>query len=119
MDTAVLRAKQDIAKATQDAIGLQNDRDTEIAQDRQQTEADLDALNLKMGMYSGLMTEALERAPDAARNTNGNNQPAIGFSIVRTTADGKAGQIAADENTPVLPGDVIKVEVKPTTVNSN
>jgi exopolysaccharide production protein ExoF len=119
MDTAVLRAKQDIAKATQDAIALQNDRDTEIAQDRQQTEADLNALNLKMGMYSGLMTEALERAPDAARNANGDNQPEIGLSIVRTAADGKAGEIAADENTPVLPGDVIKVEVKPATVNSN
>lgn len=119
MNTAVLRAKQDIAKATQDAIALQNDRDTEIAQDRQQTEADLDALNLKMGMYSGLMTEALERAPDAARSTNGDNRPEIAFSIVRTATDGKAGVVAADENTPVLPGDVIKVEVKPATVNSN
>lgn len=119
MDTAVLRAKQDIAKATQDAIALQNDRDTEIAQDRQQTEADLDALNLKMGMYSGLMTEALGRAPDAARGTNGPNRPEIGFSIVRTAGDGKTGEIAADENTPVLPGDVVKVEVKPAAVNSN
>ena len=43
METASLRAKQDIAKATQDATSLQNDRDTEIAQDRQQAEADLDA----------------------------------------------------------------------------
>jgi exopolysaccharide production protein ExoF len=76
-------------------------------------------MNLKMGMYSGLMTEALERAPDAARSTNGDNRPEIGFSIVRTAADGKASVVAADENTPVLPGDVIKVEVKPATVNSN
>jgi exopolysaccharide production protein ExoF len=118
MDTAILRAKQHIAKATQDAIGLQNDRDTEIAQDRQQTEADLDAMNLKMGMYSGLMTEALERAPDAARNANGRNPPQMSFSIVRTT-DGKEGEIAADENTPVLPGDVVKVEIQPTSADSN
>ncbi len=119
MDTAVLRAKQDIAKATQDAISLQNDRDTEIARDLQQTEADLDAMNLKMGMYSGLMTEALERAPDAARNANGQNPPEIGFSIVRVSDDGKTSEIAADESTPVLPGDVIKVEVKPAAVGSN
>jgi exopolysaccharide production protein ExoF len=119
MDTAILRAKQDIAKAAQDAIGLQNDRDTEVAQDRQQTEADLDALNLKMGMYSGLMTEALERAPDAARNASGNDVPQMKFSIMRTAEDGKPGEIEADENTPVLPGDVVKVEIKLATVNSN
>ncbi len=119
METAVLRAKQDIAKATQDAISLQNDRDTEIAQDRQQTEADLDAMNLKMGMYSGLAAEALERAPDAGRNANAASAPKTAFSIVRTAADGKTGEIAADENTPVLPGDVVKVEIKPITVNSN
>ncbi len=119
METAVLRAKQDIAKATQDAIALQNDRDTEIAQDRQQTEADLDAMNLKMGMYSGLAAEALERAPDAARNANAANAPKMTFSIVRTGADGKAGEIAADEDTPVLPGDVVKVAVAPAAVNSN
>ncbi len=119
MDTAILRAKQDIAKATQDAISLQNDRDTEIAQTRQQTESDLDALNLKMGMYSGLMTEALERAPDAARNAGGRNPPETHYTIVRTDGDGKAGEVEADENTPVLPGDVIKVEVTPSVVNSN
>jgi len=119
MDTAILRAKQDIAKATQDAISLQNDRDTEIAQDRQQTEADLDTMNLKMGMYSGLMVEALERAPDAARNAGGRNPPQMSFSIVRTAGDGKAGVIAADENTPVLPGDVVKVEIAQPAANSN
>lgn len=119
METAILRAKQDIAKATQDAIALQNDRDTEIARDRQQTEADLDAFNLKMGMYSGLMSEALERAPDAARNAGGRNPPQMSFSIVRTAGDGKPGEIEADENTPVLPGDVVKVEVRPVAANSN
>lgn len=119
MDTAVLRAKQDIAKATQDAIALQNERDTEIARDRQQTEADLDALNLKMGMYSGLMSEALERAPDAARNANGRNPPRTSFSIVRVGGDGKTGEIEADETTPVRPGDVVKVEVAPAPADSN
>ena len=119
MDTAILRAKQDIAKATQDAISLQNDRDTEVASDLQQTESDLDAMNLKMGMYSGLMTEALERAPDAARNAVGNNAPEISYSIMRVSSDGKAGEIAVDENTPVLPGDVVKVEIKPLPVTSN
>lgn len=119
METASLRAKQDIAKATQDAISLQNDRDTEIAQDRQQTEADLREMDLKMGMYSGLMTEAVARAPDAARNAATGTAPAIRYAIVRTGADGKAGQVSADENTPVLPGDVVKIELSGPNVTSN
>jgi exopolysaccharide production protein ExoF len=119
METASLRAKQDIAKATQDATSLQNDRDTEIAQDRQQTEADLDAMNLKMGMYSGLMTEALGRAPEAAaRNPSPGSEPAIHFAIVRTV-DGKTTEIAAKEDTVVLPGDVVKVEVEVPYATSN
>ena len=118
MDTAVLRAKQDIAKATQDAISLQNDRDTEVAQDRQQTEADLQTMNLKLGMYSGLMAEALERAPDAVRNA-GSERPQMDYSIVRMAEDGKTGEAPADENTPVLPGDVVKVEVKPVAAGSS
>ena len=68
METASLRAKQDIAKATQDATALQNDRDAEIAQDRQQTEADIEDVTLKMGMHTNLMAEALARDPAAAGN---------------------------------------------------
>jgi exopolysaccharide production protein ExoF len=110
METASLRAKQDIAKATQDATSLQNDRDTEIARDRQQTEADLDAINMKIGMYSGLMAEALGRAPEAAANATPGSEATVRFAIVRTT-DGKSTQMIATEDTAVLPGDVIKVEV--------
>ena len=108
METASLRAKQDIAKATQDATTLQNDRDTEIAQDRQQAEADIEEVTLKIAMYTNLMTEALARGPGAASMAAGPNSPAISYAIVRTT-DGKASETAADENTPVLPGDVVKV----------
>jgi exopolysaccharide production protein ExoF len=108
MQTASLRAKQDIAKATQDATTLQNDHDTEIAQDRQQAEADIEEVTLKMGMHTNLMAEALSRDPAAAGSTA--SAPPVSYSIVRTT-DGKPGETAVDENTPVLPGDVIKVAV--------
>jgi exopolysaccharide production protein ExoF len=108
MQTASLRAKQDIAKATQDATTLQNDRDTQIAQDRQEAEAAIEEVTLKMATNTSLMTEALTRGPGAATSAVGPNAPAIGYAIVRTT-DGKATETAADENTPVLPGDVVKV----------
>lgn len=120
LETASLRAKQDISKATQDATNLQNDRDTEVAQSRQQTEADLQELNFKMGMYSGLMTEAMSRAPDAARTAgNGGSEPVIHYAIVRTGDDGKPSETAADENTQILPGDVVKIEMAGPRVTSN
>ena len=118
METASLRAKQDIAKATQDGTTLQNDRDTEIAQDRQQTEADLNEMGLKMGMYSGLMTEALSRAPEAAASATPGSEPMVHYKIVRST-NGKSSESDAAEDTAVLPGDVVKVEVTAPRVNSN
>ncbi|WP_379073255.1 polysaccharide biosynthesis/export family protein [Mesorhizobium sp. UC22_110] len=119
LETASLRAKQDISKATQDATKLQNDRDTEVAQSRQQTEADLEEMGFKVGMYSGLMTEAMTRAPDAARTANNGTEPVIRYAIVRTGEDGKSSEVAADENTQILPGDVVKIEIAGPNVTSN
>jgi exopolysaccharide production protein ExoF len=108
METAALRAKQDISKATQDATTLQNDRDAEIAQERQQAEAEIEQLNLKIAMYKDLMAEAMARDPQAALSTGA--EAAVSFSIVRETGE-ETTEVAADENTPVLPGDVIKVGI--------
>ncbi|MEI5681458.1 MULTISPECIES: polysaccharide biosynthesis/export family protein [unclassified Mesorhizobium] len=116
METASLRAKQDISKATQDAADLQSDRDTEIAQDRQSTEADIEGLSLKIGMYKDLIAEALSHDPGAARSSSASEAPPVSYSIVREN-DGKASEIPVDENTPVQPGDVIKVGILPIPAN--
>jgi polysaccharide biosynthesis/export protein ExoF len=107
METSILRAKQDISKAKQDAVNLQSDREAQVAQDRQQAEGDIEALNLKIAMYRDLMGEALSHGPAAAKT---DQAPMIAYSIVREK-DGKTSETPADENTPVLPGDVIKVGV--------
>ncbi len=108
LDTASLRAKQDINKADQDATTLSNDRDSDIAETQQQVEADLASLDLKIGMHRDLMAEALIGAPEAAARTAQNGQVPLTYTIVRT-AGGKTSEITADETTPVKPGDVIKV----------
>ncbi|MGN6468328.1 MAG: polysaccharide biosynthesis/export family protein [Rhizobiaceae bacterium] len=120
LETASLQAKQAISKADQDATTLRNDRISEIAQTRQQTEADLQAVELKMQMYRDLMTEAARNDPTlAASAAQPAAAPTIIYSIVRET-DGKTEELHADENTPVLPGDVVKAEMTlPATVNSN
>lgn len=114
-ETAALRAKQDISKATQDATTLQNTRDAEISQQRQEAEAGIEALDLKMTMYKDLMGEALSIAPDAARQSD---QAALTYAIVRTV-DGEATETVADENNEVLPGDVVKVAVAPVGLASD
>jgi exopolysaccharide production protein ExoF len=114
METASLRAKQDISKATQDASNLISERTTGIAQERQQSEAEIAQLNLKIAMYRDLMGEVVAKAPEAAANS-ATSQPNVNYSIVRTK-DGKPSEIQADENTPVLPGDVVKIGIVPVPV---
>ncbi len=108
LDTAALRAKQDINKATQDASNLANDRDREIAETRQQVEKDIVELSLKVDTYRSLMAEALAKAPDIAARAADGTAPAAIYSIVRGGGS-ETKEIPADETTPILPGDVVKV----------
>ena len=112
METAALRARQSIAEATQDANTLRDDYETGISQDLQQTQAELDAAELKITTQGNLILEALARAPEAAAGSASGDELQIGYTIVRD-ADGEATEVAADENTPVLPGDVVKVDILP------
>jgi exopolysaccharide production protein ExoF len=110
-DTAILTAKQSISKANQDAIDLENTQNASLAADRQQVEADLSATMLKMSMQTGLMAEAMAGDPALQRYRDG-EEPTMSFGLVRVV-DGKTSEIAASEDTPVLPGDVIKVKLAP------
>ncbi|WP_426123811.1 polysaccharide biosynthesis/export family protein [Pararhizobium sp. PWRC1-1] len=109
IDTASLKAKQDVSKANQDEITLRNDWDAQLAQELQNTEAELDKLSLKQVTSRDLITEALLQSADASQTPRPGAHAEISYSIVRQT-DGKPKTIAADEGTPVQPGDVVKVE---------
>jgi len=106
IDTASLKAKQEMNKATQDETNLRDDWDAQLAQELQNTEAELDALTLKLGTSRDLMAEALMQSAEAAQLAEQSLN--VSYSIIREK-DGKPAEIAASENTPVLPGDVIKV----------
>ncbi|WP_181165472.1 polysaccharide biosynthesis/export family protein [Mesorhizobium sp. B2-4-12] len=109
-ETAILTAKQAISKATQDAIDAQNTLSSSLAANRQQTEADLNEAALKVNMQKGLIAQAADPATRAATDTN--EEPSLLYALVRVV-DGKTSEIAAKEDTPVLPGDVIKVKLAP------
>ena len=110
IDTSSLKARQEINKAAQDETNLQNDWDAQLAQELQNTEQELDTLTLKLGTSRDLMSEALMQSADAASLKGEMGADNIGYSILRTVK-GKAEQIRATETTPVLPGDVVKVEL--------
>ncbi|RUY67087.1 sugar ABC transporter substrate-binding protein [Mesorhizobium sp. M7A.F.Ca.CA.001.09.2.1] len=109
-ETAILTAKQSISKAKQDAIDAQNTLSSNLATARQQTEADLNEAALKANMQKGLIAQATDPATVAAMTND--QQPALLYSLVRNV-DGKTSEIAAKEDTLVLPGDVIKVKLAP------
>ena len=109
IDTATLKARQDINKAGQDETNLQNDWDAQLAQELQNTEQELDTLGLKLGTSRDLMSEALMQSAEVASLEAGLSAANIAYSILRT-ADGETKQLPATETTPLLPGDVIKVE---------
>jgi exopolysaccharide production protein ExoF len=109
-DTASLKAKQYINQASQDETNLQNDWDAQLAQEMQNTEQELDTLTLKLGTSRDLMSEAMLQSADAVTLKGGASAANIGYSILRTVK-GKAEQIRATETTPILPGDVVKVDL--------
>jgi exopolysaccharide production protein ExoF len=109
IDTASLKAKQDVSKASQDETNLRNDWDAQLAQELQNTEAELDTLSLKLITSRDLMTEALVQSADASLTPKPGRTIDINYSIIRQK-DGKSTTIAADEGTPIQPGDVVKVQ---------
>ncbi|WEX08170.1 polysaccharide biosynthesis/export family protein [Chelativorans sp. AA-79] len=104
-ETAILTARQDISKADQDAIELQNTATSELAVERQEVEAKLIENEIELQTQRKLMSEALAQAPAAAA---GNDLPEPTITIVRSV-NGKPTAILADENSAVWPGDVVKV----------
>lgn len=111
LDTTTLQAKQDINKATQDEITLENDRDAEIAQTQQETQDQLKEIGLKLATNRDLMLEAVLQSASAAANGSADEEPVVAYTIVRQTDTGPK-EMKADENTPILPGDVIKTRLQ-------
>ncbi|MDX3927035.1 MAG: polysaccharide biosynthesis/export family protein [Shinella sp.] len=109
IDTNSLRAKQDINRAIQDETTLRNDRDAQLYEQLQATEQQLDQIALQLGTSRDLMAEALLQSGQAAALKD-SSLANVRYSIVREK-DGATKEMPADENTKVLPGDVIKVNV--------
>lgn len=108
IDTNALRAKQQISQADQDEINLRNDWEAQRAKDMQDTEAEMEKLNLQIGTNQQLVAEALAQSAEALKFDPNGTAASIRYSIVRDEGAGPK-EIAADETMKLQPGDVIKV----------
>ncbi|WP_432761512.1 polysaccharide biosynthesis/export family protein [Rhizobium calliandrae] len=107
-DRASLNAKQSISKADQDEATLRNDWQNSLAQDLQDTDTQLETLQLKLSTSQALMQEAVAQSADASNIDPGGQDVKVAYTIVRDD-NGQPKEIQADENTQVMPGDLIKV----------
>jgi exopolysaccharide production protein ExoF len=107
-DTASLNAKQSISKADQDQNTLREDWQNSLAQDLQDTDTQLETLQLKLSTSQALMQEAVAQSADASNIDASGQGVNIVYTIVRDD-NGQSKNIPAEENTQVLPGDLIKV----------
>jgi polysaccharide biosynthesis/export protein ExoF len=111
IDTASLRAKQDISRADQNEITLRNDWSAQLAQELQDTQDEIERSNLQISTAKGLIAEALEQSVDASRYDASIQEANLSYSIVREV-NGQFKETAAGENTILLPGDQVKVKAQ-------
>lgn len=104
--TATMRARQSITEATRSLQALHDDRQTSIASDLQDEQAKLEQLKLKRDSDQKMLLQKLSAEPGAPRP--GEENP-LKFTVVRKE-NGKPGDMAADQSTALLPGDVLRVE---------
>lgn len=110
IDTATVRSKQEISRVSAELVELGNTQRTEVITELQKTKAASKENELKLKMYAGLMTEALTNAPAAASVTGTRPEDLLEYTVMRTTG-GKTEEIPAHENTPLRPGDLVKVSL--------
>ena len=101
--TAILRAQQARSQADRETAQLEDARVTELALDLQEERSKLEQLLLRQVTAQRLMLDM-----DVAPASVGDQMVQPGYTIVRQSAQG-AEELPADETTPLLPGDVLKV----------
>lgn len=106
--TLILRARQNISQVDQKIFDLKSERNATLTAELQKTRIDLDEVGGKFETNQSLLMEAQLMVPTLVGNSDGVVE-ARSLMVVRVQ-DGKAQSIEADENTELLPGDVLRVQ---------
>lgn len=107
LDTAALRAKEDIGKADQSIVELHNKTQNQIHTDLAEVEQKIaeTAARTATAMTIVDREHGTASAQDAGSGTE--DPPAI--CLIVRTSDGQTTQVEGDETTEVEPGDTIKI----------
>jgi exopolysaccharide production protein ExoF len=105
---ATLSTNKDLNKADLDAASLKAQRDADLLSELQSTRAAIAETTLRLASQRDLMMNAVLQSAASLSSRKGT---IADYSIIRLD-EGKAEEIAADENTEIKPGDVIKAHLR-------
>lgn len=107
-DTAMLRARQEAGRVEREASDLLTRRLADAAIDMQQVAAQLEQVTVRLATSRSLMNEAVVTGPGLMAGRQDRFGAPLVFSILRRV-NGQPMEMAAEETTPLLPGDVVRV----------
>jgi exopolysaccharide production protein ExoF len=99
IDTASLRARQDLGGLELRAVEIRSDRTSTLAVEMQQVEQELAELTLRIETQRALVREIVAQG---AMLTSGSGERSYSFTLIRGEE-----RLPADETTALLPGDVV------------
>ncbi len=108
LEAAALRVKQELSKAERDMVAARADLRATVTTELQTTEAGIDLLQLRIRTAVALLAEASGSSVSKSREFLAFK---ASFVITRQASGEPPVQLAADENTPMLPGDVLSVTI--------
>ena len=107
LDTAALRAKEDIGKADQSIVELRNKTHTQIQSELADVEQKIPETAARIATNTAIADRESTTAPVSGGGAGTDDQPAI--CLILRKSDGQTTQVKGDETSQVEPGDTIKV----------
>jgi predicted nucleic acid-binding Zn-ribbon protein len=115
-DMTVTRSGRELNDLDKQASVLTAQRQAEVAQALVDLETEIAILKTRLDNQSRLLI--MGGASSAIASAGSENEMAVTFEIVRLNTDGIATNMAVDENTLLVPGDVLEVVARATTVDN-
>jgi protein involved in polysaccharide export with SLBB domain len=109
-ETSLLRAQQELSRTDLSVLEMKNRYDNEVRVSLRETQSQLEDIERRSETASRLLYDSELTAPRLANQNRKAAQSEPDYTIVRQSS-GVNSQLKADENTPVRPGDTVKVEI--------
>lgn len=117
LETQSLRAQQQINAAHQEIGRLRDQFASEAATQLQTVQDELRSIAPRQQAALQILTESDSFVAENALTEGSDAMDGLVYAIVRTT-DGQKVEMAADETTPLLPGDIVKVRKRAPNVGT-